>query len=175
MHIYLSVKGLDLRRPARGGSDSATAGLVLFLAPSIVRYGFGERFACSVDPLLLELGWRFSRLRSGKLLCGGCRIDGVEIGEAWSLVRGGKFKLALMSVRGYGVLEFGWCGDLGGRRSCLGLSFGVYLLWALGCPFFFQVSGFCFVWSLVSLVVQHWVVFRFSFDEASERGSCAAP
>ncbi|KAH0902875.1 LOW QUALITY PROTEIN: hypothetical protein HID58_042378, partial [Brassica napus] len=52
------------------------------------------------------------------------------------------------SVRGYGVLEFGWCGDLGGRRSCLGLSFGVYLLWALGCPFFFQVSGFCFVWSL---------------------------
>ncbi|WZZ26676.1 hypothetical protein YC2023_010077 [Brassica napus] len=141
-----SVKGLDLRRPARGGSDSATAGLVLFLALSIVS-------------LALSFG-----LRSGKLLCGGCGIDGVEIGEAWSLdqlgvliwfrncflVRGGKFKPALMwvSVRGYGVLEFGWCGDLGGRRSCLGLSFGVYLLWALGCPFFFQVSGFCFVWSL---------------------------
>ncbi|KAF3602711.1 hypothetical protein F2Q69_00034781 [Brassica cretica] len=58
------------------------------------------------------------------------------------------FETVFWSVRGYGVLEFGWCGDLGGRRSCLGLSLGVYLLWALGCPFFFQVSGFCFVWSL---------------------------
>ncbi|KAL0722590.1 hypothetical protein Bca4012_037189 [Brassica carinata] len=75
---------------------------------------FEERFRLVCGFSLLRLGWRFSRLRSCKFLCGGCGID-VRVPALGSLgIFGDEGALEVCSV-----LECVWFGDLVGRSYVL--------------------------------------------------------